>query len=76
MRIMMKTHDEEEELVSIDLKQTRIDLNAVRELGGYFERVQLFAGYADYEHTELEGDEIGTVFANEGLEARLELVQT
>ena len=38
--------------------------------------MQLFAGYADYEHTELEGDEIGTVFANEGLEARLELVQT
>ena len=38
--------------------------------------MQLFAGYADYEHTELEGDEVGTVFANEGLEARLELVQT
>ena len=68
-------HDEEEELVSIDLKQTRIDLNAVRKLGGYFERLQLFAGYADYEHTEIEGNEIGTVFANEGLEARLELVQ-
>ena len=35
----------------------------------------MFAGYADYEHTELEGDEIGTVFTNEGVEARLELIQ-
>jgi len=50
-------------------------VNAVRELDGFLERVQLFAGYADYEHTELEGTEIGTVFANEGWEARLEAIQ-
>ncbi|NNE56946.1 MAG: TonB-dependent receptor [Hellea sp.] len=67
--------EEEEELVSIDLEQTRLDLNAVREFDGFIERVQLFGGYADYTHTELEGDEIGTVFANEGWETRLEAIQ-
>ncbi len=68
--------EEAEELVSIDLEQTRLDFNAVRELDGFFERVQMFAGYADYKHTELEGADIGTVFTNEGWEARLEAIQT
>ncbi len=67
--------EEGEESISIDLKQTRFDLNAALELDGFFERVQWVGGYADYEHTELEGDEIGTVFANEGWETRLEAVQ-
>ena len=66
---------EEEAPVSIDLDQVRLDLNAVYELGGFFERIQLNGGYADYKHTELEGAEIGTVFENEGWETRLELVQ-
>lgn len=73
-------HDDEEEegeeSVSIDLKQTRFDLNAVYELDGFLDRVQWVSGYADYEHTELEGDEIGTVFANEGWESRLEAIQS
>lgn len=71
-------HEEEEEGeedISIDLKQTRLDMNAALELDGFFERVQWVAGYADYEHTELEGEEIGTVFANEGWESRLEAIQ-
>ncbi len=71
-------HEEEEEgeeSISIDLKQTRFDLNASYDLDGFFEKVQWVGGYADYEHTELEGDEIGTVFANEGWETRLELIQ-
>ncbi len=68
-------HGEEEAPVSIDLDQTRLDLNAVRNLDGFLERIQLFAGYADYKHTELEGAEIGTVFQNEGWETRLEAVQ-
>lgn len=67
--------EEGEESVSIDLKQTRFDLNASYDLGGFFERVQWVGGYADYEHTELEGDEIGTVFANEGWESRVEFIQ-
>ncbi len=32
-------------------------------------------GYSNYTHTEFEGDEVGTTFDVEGIEARLELVQ-
>ncbi len=67
--------EEGEESISIDLKQTRFDLNAALEMDGFFERVQWVGGYADYEHTELEGAEIGTVFTNEGWETRLEAIQ-
>ena len=68
--------EEEEEMVTIGLEQTRIDLNAALELGGAFERLQFFGGYADYEHTEFEAPgEPGTVFTNEGFEGRLELIQ-
>lgn len=69
-------HAEEEESVSIELDQTRLDINGALNLSGPIERLQLFAGYADYEHTEFEGPgEIGTVFTNEGYEARLEAIQ-
>ena len=44
-------------------------------LDGIFEQVDLFAGFADYKHIEFEGDEIGTVFTNEGYEVRAEAVQ-
>jgi len=44
-------------------------------LGGFFEALNFRAGYSDYEHTEFEGDEIGTVFSVSGIEARAELVQ-
>lgn len=67
--------EEEEELVTIGLDQTRVDVNGQLQLDGFFERVDLFAGYADYEHTEFEGDEIGTVFTNEGYEVRVEALQ-
>lgn len=70
-------HEEGEEGdVFIDLEQTRLDLNAMVELGGVFDRLQFFGGYADYRHREFEGPgEIGTTFTNEGYEGRLELVQ-
>jgi len=68
--------EEEEENVTIGLEQTRLDVNAAVELDGVFERLQFFGGYADYTHTEFEGPGVvGTVFANEGYEGRLELVQ-
>lgn len=74
-------HDEEEEEeeegdVFIELDQTRVDLNAAWDFGGPIERVQAFAGYADYEHIEFEGPgEVGTVFSNEGFEIRAEAIQ-
>ena len=67
--------EEEEELVTIGLDQTRIDVNGQLEIDGFFERLDLFGGYADYEHIEFEGDEIGTVFTNEGYEIRVEALQ-
>ncbi len=67
--------EEEEELVTIGLAQQRFDVNGRLELDGFFQQIDLFAGVADYKHTEFEGDEIGTVFTNEGHEIRIEAVQ-
>lgn len=69
-------HEEEEEIVRINLDQKRFDLKGdVRQEFLIFEETRLRFGYADYEHVELEGDEIGTTFTNEGWEGRLEFVQ-
>lgn len=65
-----------EEAVSIGMQQWRGDLRGEIETGGgLFESVRIRAGIADYEHTEFEGDEIGTVFLSEAAEGRIELVQ-
>ena len=71
-------HEEEEgeEQVTIGLDQTRLDINGALEFDGVIEKVQFFGGYADYKHTEFEAPgEVGTVFTNEGYEARLEAIQ-
>ncbi|PZO01035.1 MAG: TonB-dependent receptor [Alphaproteobacteria bacterium] len=68
--------DEEEEVVTIGLEQTRYDVRGEYRLDeGLFSRVRGSLGYADYTHTEFEGGEVGTVFASEGYEGRLELIQ-
>lgn len=68
--------DAGEESVTIGLKQWRVDVRGEVELGdGLFEKLRLRGGFADYDHTEFEGDEIGTVFTNQGIEARAELAQ-
>ncbi|MEY3635124.1 MAG: hypothetical protein RLZZ61_1534 [Pseudomonadota bacterium] len=62
--------------VTIGLRQYRFDFRGEVNLGeGLFEKLRLRAGYADYTHTEFEGDEIGTVFNSQGIEARAEFVQ-
>lgn len=63
------------ENVSIDLRQTRIDLRGEVKLGGVFESAQLRGAWGDYRHVELEGDEVGTTFSGDGIDARLDLVQ-
>jgi iron complex outermembrane recepter protein len=61
--------------VRIDLKQTRVDLKGGWSgLGGALDEIDLRIGKNDYEHVELEGEEVGTRFTNDALEARLELV--
>ena len=68
--------EEGEELVSIGLRQWRADMRGDIALGdGFFERLTFRAGYSDYTHTEFEGDEVGTVFDVEGIEARAQLIQ-
>lgn len=70
------SHDHGEGPVTIGMKQWRADLRGEVELGdGFFDKLRLRGGYADYQHTEFEGDEVGTVFYNKGVEGRLELAQ-
>ncbi|MEM6539296.1 MAG: TonB-dependent receptor, partial [Pseudomonadota bacterium] len=67
--------EEEEGAGFIDLRQRRIDIAGEYEFDGWLEKIKLRAGYADYEHIEFEAPgEPGTVFTNEGWEARLEAV--
>ena len=64
-----------EEAVTIGLKQFRADVRGEVKIGGFIDALRVRAGYSDYEHTEFEGEEVGTVFNAEGFEGRLELVQ-
>lgn len=67
--------EEEEAPIRIDLEQVRLDLKGALDFDGIFEQAKLRFSYGDYEHRELEGDEVGTTFLNDGFEGRLELVQ-
>ncbi|MEZ6030830.1 MAG: TonB-dependent receptor [Hyphomonadaceae bacterium] len=62
------------EMPFIDMEQTRVDVRGGWNfLNGPFERVTGAVSVVDYKHTEFEGPgEPGTVFTNEGYEARLE----
>lgn len=67
----------EAEAVRIRLRQTRADLRGEVNIGGFVERLKLRAGMADYRHSEIEADgSIATTFLNQGVEGRLEFVQT
>ncbi|MEZ5710609.1 MAG: TonB-dependent receptor [Blastomonas sp.] len=72
---MEEEGEEEEGPVTIGLDQLKVDFRGEVKLGGAFEALRLRGAYADFTQTEFEGDEVGTVFTNQGLEGRLELVQ-
>jgi iron complex outermembrane receptor protein len=62
--------------VTIGMKQFRADMRGEVNAGGDFlDKIRFRAGFADYEHTEFEGAEVGTVFNSEAFEGRVELVQ-
>lgn len=62
--------------VTIGLEQTRVDAHGAYRMDlGPFDQVKFAAGWADYEHTEFEGEEVGTTFLSDGYEGRVELVQ-
>lgn len=68
-------HDEEEEeAVSIDIESVRYDAEWgwSNPFAG-FENWKLLLNRTDYEHTEFEGEEVGTVFENDTTDGRLEL---
>lgn len=64
-----------EEFVRLDLRQDRFDLRGGWRGLGPLRELNLRLTTSRYEHTEFEGAEVGTVFRNDGLEARLEAVQ-
>ena len=69
-------HADEEGNVTLELEQTRVDLEA--GIADPFENVtslNVRVGINDYEHVEIEPNgEIGTVFENSAYEGRVELV--
>jgi iron complex outermembrane receptor protein len=57
--------------VTINLERDRFDAELeLNELDGWVEAIRLRAGYTDYQHVELEGPDVGTVFEREGWELR------
>ena len=62
--------------VRIEMERDRFDFRTeVMNEFGPFSGFRLRAGATDYEHTEFEGPEIGTVFLNDYWEGRAEVVQ-
>ena len=70
--------DGEAEEVRLRMKQDRVDLRGeVAVNGGFLDSIRLRAGYADYQHQEIEDTgEVGTTFYNQSMESRLEFVQS
>jgi iron complex outermembrane receptor protein len=67
--------EETSSAVRIDLKQRRFDVRgALITPVGLIRESRFRFGSARYRHTELEGDEVGTVFRTEGFDGRLELL--
>jgi iron complex outermembrane receptor protein len=64
-----------EETVDIKMKQNRIELHGEYKFdNSVLNSVRLKTAQSDYSHKELEGGEVGTTFANEGNESRLEFM--
>lgn len=70
------------EFVRLDMEKTRYDIKGRYDFdGGFFQSFEGSLGFTDYTHSEVEffedGDvEIGTRFANEGMEGRFTLSHT
>jgi len=73
-------HDEEDEHaaeqdVIIKMKQQRLDFaGAYKKPIESVKEVKFKLGLSNYEHTEFEGDNIGTKFKNRGYDSRLEII--
>jgi iron complex outermembrane recepter protein len=69
--------EEAEEAVRIDLEQRRFDLKGslLTPFAGH-DSLSVRLARNDYEHVELEGEEVGTRFENQGVEGRIEAVRS
>jgi iron complex outermembrane receptor protein len=67
--------EEEEEIVRIDLDKSVFNIKGRHEFSGdsFFSYFKTHFSQTDYQHIELEGDEIGTIFDNEANEFRFEI---
>jgi iron complex outermembrane recepter protein len=66
---------EEEVLVKSDLIQDRWQLiSEIASKSGWLDTVNTRLSYTDYQHKEIEGEEIGTIFKNQTLQARVDLI--
>jgi len=68
-------HEDEEEIVRLDMRSDRFDFRGGIRGVGPLKELNYRVTRSRYEHTEFEGDEVGTVFENIGTEARIEAVQ-
>ena len=67
-----EAHDEH--AVRIVMDQRRSELRGGLDALGPFDTLRIKLANTGYTHTEFEGDEVGTVFDNDAIEGRLELV--
>lgn len=65
-----------EEDVTIQTSQNRYDLTTENKFSGYFSEVSTQTAFSDYDHTEFEGDEVGTTFEQTSFENRIDLIHT
>lgn len=62
-----------EEAVRIHMKSQRTELaGELRDIGSFIDKIKIRYAHTDYEHRELEGSEIGTIFRTRGNEAGIE----
>jgi len=62
-----------EDRVTIGMTSTRFALEGEqRQLTGWFESIQGRLSHTDYQHTEFDNGQAGTVFANQGQDLRLQ----
>lgn len=70
--------EEEEGGINLDMEQTRYDaLMHLHDFAPGIDIARVFLTYTDYEHAEIEGGgEVGTLYANESIQSRVELVHS
>ncbi|HZI17391.1 MAG TPA: TonB-dependent receptor [Pyrinomonadaceae bacterium] len=60
--------EDEGEQIDLDMRRHNVQFNGgFRNLNSFVDSLRLTLDYSDYQHRELEGEEVGTIFNNEQL---------